>query len=323
MRTLFEHARAVEHVSETFLDRAVAKLGNGPAHLEVERPTGPEEVLRAFALMAETGTPLGPASLDSVEDGLVGVPRWTDGMREAFLSILRAGADGARALEAMDRTGILSRFLPEWEPVRCRPQRDPYHRFSVDVHLLRTVAGVAAILHGENGEDALASEAASAIGDRDAVFLGGFLHDIGKIGSGSHVARGVEVAASALSRMGVPDPTAASVLFLVQQHLLLSDTATRRDSSDHNLVLDVAATVQDPERLAMLYVLTVADARATGPHAWTPWRQALVRELVAKVERVLEREEMGPDRAVLLARRLDEVRVLAGGHDRGAVEAYL
>ncbi|HEV8683232.1 MAG TPA: HD domain-containing protein [Actinomycetota bacterium] len=323
MRTLFEHARAVEHISEAFLDRCAARIGGGPAHLEVDGPTDPEEVLRAFAGMAETGMPLGPAALDSLEDAIVGVPRWTDGMRDAFLSILRAGADGARALEAMDRAGLLSRFLPEWEAVRCRPQRDPYHRFSVDVHLLQTVTGVAWMLAGETGDDPLAREAASAIDDRNAILLGAFLHDIGKVGEGSHVPKGVEVAASALSRMGVPDSTAASVLFLVQQHLLLSDTATRRDASDQNLVLDVAARVQDPQRLAMLYVLTVADALATGPHAWTAWRQALVRELVARVERVLQLKEMGPDQAVLLARRIDQVRALLGGEHPPAVETYL
>ncbi len=322
MRTLFEHARAVDHVSEVFADRAATKVGRGDAHLEVERPTGPEDVLRAFALMAESGTPLGPAALDAVEEGLLGVPLWTEGMREAMLSILRAGGSGVRALEAMDRTGLLSRFLPEWEAVRCRPQRDPYHRFSVDVHLLRTVAGVAGILAGEE-DDPLAGEAVAAIRDRDAVLLGALLHDIGKVGEGSHVSKGVEVAAAALSRFGVPDPTAASVLFLVQQHLLLSDTATRRDLSDQNLVLDVAARVQDPERLAMLYVLTVADARATGPHAWTAWRQALVRDLVGKVERVLQRKEMGPDRAVLLSRKLEEARALFGERDRSSIEADL
>jgi [protein-PII] uridylyltransferase len=323
MRALFEHARVVEHVSEAFLDRIRMKVGGGPAHAEAEQPAGPEDVIRAFARMAETGGTLGPAALDALEGALVGVPRWTDGMREAFLSILHAGEDGERALEAMDRAGLLSRFLPEWEPVRCRPQRDPYHRFSVDVHLLRTMVEVVRILAGGVDDDPLAREAVVAIGDRDAVVLGAFLHDIGKVGEGSHVSKGVEVAASALSRMGVPDPTAASVLFLVQQHLLLSDTATRRDVADENLVIDVAARIQDPERLAMLYVLTAADARATGPHAWTPWRQALVRELVAKVERVLARQEMGPDRAALLIDRIDEVRTRLGGKNPSEVETYL
>jgi len=322
MRALFEHARTVEHVSDAFLDRAAANAGGRTVSAEAERPAGPEAVLRAFAHMAETGTPLGPDALDALDGSLVGVPRWTDGMREAFLTILRAGEDGVRALEAMDRAGLLSRFLPEWEPVRCRPQRDPYHRFSVDVHLLRATAEAARVLAGEAADDPLAREAAAAIRDRDAVLLGAFLHDIGKIGEGSHVPKGVEVAASALSRMSVPDPTAASVLFLVQQHLLLSDTATRRDVADEDLVIDVAARIQDPERLAMLYVLTAADASSTGPHAWTPWRQALIRELVAKVERVLGRE-MGPDRAALLAGRLEEVRTRLGGENVEVVEGFL
>jgi [protein-PII] uridylyltransferase len=323
MRTLFEHARQVEAVGRAFLDRAAARTGGGPGHLEVERLSVPEDVVGAFARAAETGTPLSADALDSLESVVVGVPHWTEGMRQAFLSILRAGEPGVRALEAMDGSGLLSRFLPEWEAVRCRPQRDPYHRFTVDVHLLRTVAEVTTMLTGTALEDLMAAQAASAVVDRDAVFLGALLHDIGKIGEGSHVPRGVDIARSALARMGVPEPTAAAVLFLVEHHLLLSDTATRRDLSDENLVLDVAGKVRDPERLAMLYVLTAADARATGPHAWTPWRQALLRELVAKVERVLERERMGPDRSEGLGERIDALRSILEVESRAEVETYL
>ena len=84
---------------------------------------------------------------------------------------------------------------------------------------------------------------------------------------------------------------------MVAQHLLLPDTATRRDLSDENLVLDVAAAVGSSERLAALYLLAKADAEATGPAAWTPWRRTLIRELVAKVQHVLDRGEMGTELA--------------------------
>jgi [protein-PII] uridylyltransferase len=325
MRTLFEHAREVEHVTESFGWRADRRAGGEPPrHVDVPAQASPDDVMGAFATAAESGLPLSPASVDALEasDRGPSPERWTDATRRGFVEILGAAAAGARTLEAMDRSGVLGWFLPEWEAVRCRPQRDPYHRFTVDVHLMRAAAEAASILRGEEEEPALAA-AAETVMDRDALLLGAFLHDIGKTGEGRHVPRGVEVAAAALERMGAPKDSRDRSMFLVAQHLLLGDTATRRDLSDENLVLDVAAAVGDPERLAMLYVLSVADARATGPHASTPWRMALVRELVGKVEHVLESGEMGSGRAAMLADRLVRIRELLGGEERASVDAYL
>jgi [protein-PII] uridylyltransferase len=322
MRHLFEHARHVAHVREALLARAKGDGGGSVA--EAWSPAAPEEVMETFAEAARRGQDLPPRTLDAIEAAHLGTAPypWTDGTRRAFLSILGAGEDGARALEAMDRIELLGRFLPEWEPVRCRPQRDPYHRFTVDVHLVRAAALAANLLDDPN-DDPLAEQAAGLVGDRDTLLLGAFLHDIGKVGRGRHVEEGSIVAARVLERMGAPAETREAVLFLVSQHLLLSDTAVRRDLSDENLVLDVAARVRDPERLAMLYLLTAADAGATGPHAWTPWRRALVAELVAKVQHVLERGEMGADRAADLEERLAAVRDLLVGEDPERVEAYL
>lgn len=324
MRTLFEHARQVEHVTEAFFERA-GDRASGAVALPMEVPpiAGPEQVLEAFAHMAESGARPSPAALDALEDAVPEPPPWTEEMRGALVRILGAGEGAARALEAMDRGGLLTRFLPEWAPVRCRPQRDPYHRFSVDVHLMRTVAGAGRILAGEAGDDPVLKEAAAAVGDREALLLGALLHDIGKTGEGRHVPVGVRVAEGVLERMGLPQATRDLVAFLVREHLLLSDTATRRDLSDENLILDVSARVEEPERLAMLYVLTVADAEATGAHASSEWRRALVRELVGKVQHVLERGEMGHDQAAALQERVAEVRGRLADEDSRAVDAYL
>ncbi|HEV3474835.1 MAG TPA: HD domain-containing protein, partial [Actinomycetota bacterium] len=305
MRALFEHAREVEHVTELFAWRADRLVSREPArHVDVTVAAVPEEIVGAFAAGAAADVPLSPAAMDALESSELGPSPepWTDATLRGFVEILRAGRAGARALEAMDRSGVLGWLLPEWEAVRCRPQRDPYHRFTVDVHLARTAAEAAHILAGPEEEPALAA-AAETVVDRDALLLGAFLHDVGKTGFGEHVRHGVRIAGTVLKRMNVLPDTRDRVLFLVERHLLLSDTATRRDLSDENLVLDVAAAVGDPERLAMLYVLSVADARATGPHARTPWRMALVRELVGKVEHVLESGEMGTGRAAMLADR--------------------
>jgi [protein-PII] uridylyltransferase len=307
MRTLFEHARQVEHL----LGIVLRRYRRGDGDVEVAEPQDPERVMEAFARMAETGAPLSPSALDAVEAAAPEEPRWTEGTLPAFLRILRSVEGGGGALEAMDRAGLLVRYLPEWRAIRCRPQRDPYHRFTVDVHLVRTVTGVARLLAGEHDDDPIAPAAVAQVSDPDALLLGALLHDIGKTGEGSHVPTGVRVAASALDRMGVEGPMREVVLFLVREHLLLSDTATRRDLGDENLVLDVASRVRDQDRLAMLYLLTAADAKATGPHAWTPWRRALIRELVGKAQRVLDRGEMDADRVTALASRLEAVAVLA------------
>jgi [protein-PII] uridylyltransferase len=122
--------------------------------------------------------------------------------------------------------------------------------------------------------------------------------------------------------MRLPERTRELTEFLVAEHLLLSDVATRRDLEAEELVDDVAARIGDPERLAALYLLTIADAGATGPLAWTPWRATLVRELVAKVQHVLERGEVGTDTAARLTERADAIRDALANEDPAAVDRF-
>lgn len=319
MRQVFEHARQVEHVHTSVFDRYL----RGGSEARAVEPS-PEGVLRALGEVARDRGVVPPETLDLVEAAEVPDPvAWTDGVRDAFLGLLRVGGEGAKMLEVLDRIELLRRYVPEWGLVRCRPQRDPYHRFPVDVHLLRTFEHVARLLD-DPGEDRVAAEAVTLVRDLDGVLLGALLHDIGKTGQGGgHVARGGEIAARALDRMRLPDATRELAHFMVSEHLLLPDTATRRDLEDDDLVLDVASRVGEPERLAALYLLAVGDALATGPAAWTPWRQTLIRELVAKVERVLERGEAGPETAERLAERAGAVRALLPDVPEDEVERFL
>jgi [protein-PII] uridylyltransferase len=237
-------------------------------------------------------------------------------------------------LEAIDRIDLLVRYLPEWGAVRCRPQRDPYHRYTVDVHLLRTLGEMSRLLEGAasseplsgdragGGADPIAAEAAGLVGRDDGLLLGALLHDIGKVGEGAHVDAGARLAAAALSRMGIDAGPRQLALFLVGEHLLLPDTATRRDLADEELILRVAARIGSPERLAALYLLVRADAAATGPQAWTPWRRALVHELVAKVQRVFDHGDVATESAAELAAAVASIRAIAGADD-AIVEAFL
>jgi [protein-PII] uridylyltransferase len=322
MRELFEHGRHVEHIRTLVLERARDPGSHESSALPP--PDSPEDVLETLAELARSETSPPAAWLDALDSAELGPApfEWTERMRGTFLELLRMGKSGASALEVIDRAGLLAAYMPEWAPVRSRPQRDPYHRYTVDVHLTATLSIAVELLAGRHGDEAL-NAAASAVSDPDALALGALLHDIGKTGEGRHVEVGERVAASALERMGLSGSTREKVLFLVREHLLLSDTATRRDLADPNLVVHVAARVGDPERLAMLYLLTVADAEATGPHAATPWRLGLVRELVGRVEHILERHEMDHERAGELDTRVERVRTLLGSEPPGSVDAYV
>ena len=317
MRSVFEHGRQVEHVVSSVFDRFL----RGSSDLPAIEPT-PDGILRAFVSVVRDRGVMPAAALDAMTPDAVPEGAWSDGVRDAFLELLRSGPEAAGALETLDRIGLLERYLPAWNEVRCRPQRDPYHRSSVDVHLLDAFAG-AAVLLGDPGDDPLAVEVAAAIEDRDAVLLGALLHDVGKTGHGNHVAGGARVADETLAHMRAEGPTADLVRFLVSEHLLLSDTATRRDLEDEELVHGLAERIGEPARLASLTLLTIADARATGPLAWTPWRAALVRELVVKVGRVLERGDVEPGAAERLSERADEIRGALEGEDPDHVERFL
>jgi [protein-PII] uridylyltransferase len=323
MRALFEHARQVAYLTQSAFDRA-AQGASRPA-AAVEPPAAPAGILTMAAIAAEAGRPLTAQELAALAAGPVpDGEAWTEDARGAFLRILRAGDAGVTAMEALDRLDLLAGFLPEWAQVRCRPQRDPYHRFTVDVHLLEALGRMGRMLAGDVPEDDLvAAEAVRQIDDHDALLLGALFHDIGKNGEGGHVAVGERLAADALERMGVVGATRDLALFMVGRHLLLPDTATRRDLTDDDLILDVAAGIGTPERLAALYLLVVADAGATGPSAWTPWRRTLVRELVAKVQRVFERGDMGAEVAERLTDRIERLRELLIAEPSREVERHV
>jgi [protein-PII] uridylyltransferase len=124
----------------------------------------------------------------------------------------------------------------------------------------------------------LAAKVAEEIVHPDWLLLAGMWHDIGKGRGGSHAEIGADIAADISNRLGLERHAAEAVSFLVRHHLLLSHVASRRDLNDPRVIDGVAAVVGDGDRLRMLYLLTLADAMATGPKAWNAWKSALVDE---------------------------------------------
>ena len=260
-------------------DRVVAPgltLRDGEIHLDSTARPGHDSLLllRAAARAAENETVIERGSLERLVADAPEMPDpWPSGARELLVELLLTGAPAIPVIEALDHRGVWLRVLPEWEPVRSRPQRNAYHRFTVDRHLLETVANAAAL--------------AERVDRPDLLVLAGLLHDLGKRDSGDHVEVGVELARRLGSRLGFPAPDVDVLAELVANHLLLSEVAIRRDLDDPETAKRVAAQVSSVESLQLLAALTEADSLATGPAAWGPAKAQLVGLLVDRVTHVL------------------------------------
>src|SRR5437762_8909291 len=200
----------------------------------------------------------------------------------------------------------MTRTLPEWEAVRNRPQRNAYHRFTVDRHLCEAAAEAARLT--------------SRVRPPRLLRVGPFLHDIGKGYPGDHSEAGVSLVQDIGARIGFAPEDVSILENLVRHHLLLAETATRRDLADEATILSVATAVGNQTTLELLAALTEADSLATGPAAWGSWKAGLITELVERTAPVLAGQrartapEPPPDGTVeLIARaRLAAALVLDG-----------
>jgi [protein-PII] uridylyltransferase len=249
--------------------------------------------LRLAATAAELDRPIAKGSLHRLADRMPppGDP-WTDETRAALVSLLALGRRAIDKIESLDQHGLLVRLIPEWAAVRNKPQRNAYHTFTVDRHLLEAAA--------------LAAELADTVERPDLLLVGTLLHDIGKGFPGDHTTVGIEEVDRIATRMGFAPADVAVLVDLVRQHLLLPDTATRRDLDDPTTIARVARAVGNRLTLHLLAALTEADSRATGPSAWGAWKAGLVADLVERTDRVLQgdAEPTPTDSIVTLNREL-------------------
>ncbi len=199
-----------------------------------------------------------------------------------------AHPDGARWLAVLNETGFIGRFLPDWARIVGQMQFDTYHIFTVDEHTIEAVKVLNALERGELAEIApVASNLVAQLHSRRALYLAMLLHDICKGRGGDHSELGAEVALYIGPALGLTAEETETVSWLVLHHLLLSTTAFKRDIDDPKTILDLAETIQSPERLRLLLVLTVADMRAVSAKVWNGWKATLLRELYSRVAEVL------------------------------------
>jgi len=206
---------------------------------------------------------------------------------KAFLDILARGRNTRRILDLMNEAGVLGRFLPEFGRIVAQMQFNMYHSYTVDEHTLRAVGVIADVAAGRYADDhPLATAIMPLVKDREALFLAMLLHDTGKGGVGGQEKAGARAARQACERMGLDRHKIELVAWLVEHHLVMSDFAQKRDVADPATVAAFARIVEDPERLRLLLVLTVADIRAVGPGVWNGWKGQLLRELYGATETI-------------------------------------
>jgi [protein-PII] uridylyltransferase len=258
--------------------------------------------LRLLAASASSGIPVSLATLGRLGDCPPMPAPWPVAALELLVETLAQGPAAVGVVEAYDQVGLWTRLLPEWEHTRSRPQRNAYHRFTVDRHLLEAAAVAAGLTR--------------QVGRPDLLLLAALLHDIGKGLPGDHTEAGMRIVADLGPRLGLDAADTATLVRLIEHHLLLADTAQRRDLDDPATISATAAAVGDVETLELLAALTEADSRATGPAAWSSWKSGLLARLVERTRAVLGGSPpdttvlTGDQRALLDAR---EVAVIAAG----------
>ncbi|WP_432138900.1 [protein-PII] uridylyltransferase [Streptomyces sp. bgisy154] len=230
--------------------------------------------LRAAAAAAQAGLPLSLHAVRRMAATVRPLPApWPAEAREQLVTLLGSGRPTVEVWEALEAEGLVTRLLPDWERVRCRPQRNAVHVWTVDRHLIETAVR--------------ASEFTRRVSRPDLLLVAALLHDIGKGWPGDHSVAGEIIVKDVAARIGFDRADVAVLSTLVRHHLLLIETATRRDLEDPATVRLVADAVGTQSTLELLHALTEADALATGPAAWSSWRGSLVTDLVKRVAAVL------------------------------------
>ncbi|MEV5974425.1 [protein-PII] uridylyltransferase [Streptomyces sp. NPDC051921] len=283
LRSLLGRSGAAKQpVERTPLAEGVVEMeGEVVLALSARPERDPVLPLRAAAAAAQAGLPLSLHAVRRLAAAAKPLPvPWPAEAREELVTLLGAGEPTVPVWEALEAEGLVTRLLPDWERVRCRPQRNPVHTWTVDRHLVETAVRAASLTRRVHRPDLL--------------LVAALLHDIGKGWPGDHSVAGETIARDVATRIGFDRADVAVIATVVRHHLLLVETATRRDLDDPATVQSVAAAVGTLGALELLHALTEADALATGPAAWSTWRASLVADLVKRVAGVLAGEEL-PD----------------------------
>ena len=299
-----QQAKAAPGITQRVISRFTKRLHKIPGSTEFVQDRGritladpgvfrrdPVSIIRFFHVADLTGLELHPDALKSITRSLALIDNRLRDDAEAnrlFLSILTSRRDPALMLRRMNEAGVLGRFIPEFGKVVAMMQFNMYHHYTVDEHLIRAVEALAEIDQGRASQiHPLASKVMPGIEEREALYVAVLLHDVAKGRQEDHSIAGARIARRLCPRLGLNPKQTDLVVWLIEEHLLMSMTAQTRDLNDRKTVTDFAERVQSMDRLKSLLVLTVCDIRAVGPGVWNGWKGQLLRTLYYETELLL------------------------------------
>ena len=287
----------------------------------------PVNMLRLFETAQLQRLDIHPSALRQVTQSLKSIDnavREDPAANASFLAMLTSKNDPAGTLKRLNEAGVMGRFIPDFGRVVAQMQHDMYHVYTVDEHTIRAVGLLHRIETGDLAEDhPLATEIVHKVASRRALYVAVLMHDIAKGRGGDHSVIGAELALDLCPRLGLDSQETETVAWLVRYHLVMSNTAQKRDIDDPKTIRDFADHCQSPERLRLLLVLTVADMRATGPAVWNGWKAALLRELYYRTEELLSGSIEADTVAARVERAKDAVAAHLADWPSGDIEAFL
>jgi len=243
-----------------------------------------------------------------------------------FLEIVSSRHSPEVILRRMNETGVLGRFIPDFGKIVAMMQFNMYHHYTVDEHLIRAVGVLAAMERGQlDDEHPLSAEILPEVMEkyRLPLYVAVLLHDIAKGRPEDHSIAGARIARRLCRRLGLSAADTELVAWLIEHHLLMSNTAQSRDLSDRKTIEGFAAVVQSMDRLKLLMLLTIADIKAVGPGVWTGWKGQLLRTLYWETELLMAGGQSNARRAERVAAAQQETREALTGWEADEIEAYL
>lgn len=262
----------------------IAATRRGQAKLRAD----PAQALRLADLANALDKRIGREALRVIRDAAPGYPREiTPAAAAHFLSLLDRSTRLEELLRALHDVGVLELVAPGFARARGLLQFNEYHKYTVDEHCLKAV-GCATDFAREASPP---GDAYRGLRSKRLLHLALLVHDLGKGYDLDHSEVGRRMAEELAARLRLPARDAETLVFLVHRHLWLSHLAFRRDTSDEQLLLRFAVEVGTPERLRMLYLLTVADLAAVGPGVRTPWKDEILTDVYRRALRHLAADE--------------------------------
>ncbi len=215
--------------------------------------------------------------------------------RALFMELLRQTQGITHELRRMNRYGILAEYLPVFGHVVGLMQHDLFHVYTVDEHTLSVVRNLRRFTVADHHHEfPLCSKVSHKLPKPELLYIAGLFHDIAKGRGGDHSVLGAPEAAQFCQQHGLSEYDSNLVSWLVRNHLIMSTTAQRKDISDPDVINKFAAQIGNEKYLDYLYLLTVADIRATSPTVWNSWKDALLAELYHSTHKALHRGLSNP-----------------------------